>query len=81
MNKYIGIVGLDTKMNLIMGAMNLQHGNYKEAYKYLFAILEEDWEHISANILMGVMYKALERPGLSRKHFAIAKVKRMRELG
>lgn len=29
---------------------------------------------------MGFMYEAINRPGLSRKHFAIAKVKRMREL-
>jgi tetratricopeptide (TPR) repeat protein len=29
---------------------------------------------------MGFMYVAIGRPGLSRKHFAIAKVKRMREL-
>jgi hypothetical protein len=30
---------------------------------------------------MAFIYEAINRPGLSRKHFAIAKVKRMRELG
>lgn len=30
---------------------------------------------------MGFVYQALGRPGLQRKHFAIAKVRRMRELG
>lgn len=30
---------------------------------------------------MGFMYQAINKPGLSRKHFAIAKVKRMRDLG
>lgn len=80
MHKYIGIVGLDTRLNLVMGAMNLQNGKNKEAHRYLHTILEEDWEHIQANLLMGFMYEAIGRPGLSRKHFAIAKVKRMREL-
>lgn len=30
---------------------------------------------------MGFLYEALNKPGMSRKHFAIAKVKRMRDLG
>jgi tetratricopeptide (TPR) repeat protein len=42
--------------------------------------LAEDWENTHANILQGFMYEAIGRPGLQRKHFAIAKVKRMREL-
>jgi len=33
-----------------------------------------------ANLLMGFMYEAINRPGLQRKHFAIAKVKKMREM-
>lgn len=31
MNKYISIKGLDERLNLIMGAMNLQNQNYKRA--------------------------------------------------
>ena len=54
--------------------------NYNKAYKHLFTVLEEDWQHIQANILMSFMYTCINRPGLSRKHLAIAKVKRMREL-
>lgn len=30
---------------------------------------------------MAFIYEAINRPGLSRKHFSIAKVKRMREIG
>ena len=30
---------------------------------------------------MGFLYSAINRPGLARKHTAIAKVKRMRDLG
>ena len=80
MNKYVDIVGLDQNLNLFMGSLYLQMAMYKKAQKYLHTVLKEDWEHIKANILMGFMFEAIERPGLSRKHFAIAKVKRMREL-
>ena len=81
MNKYVDIVGLDQNMNLFMGSLYLQNGMYKKAQRYLHTVLKEDWEHIQANILMGFMFEAINRPGLSRKHFALAKVKRMRELG
>jgi len=46
----------------------------------LFTILGDDWQDMKANLLMGFMYEATNRPGLSRKHFAIAKVKKMRDL-
>lgn len=64
-----------------MGAMYLQNGVYKKAYDYFFSVLKQDWENIQANLLMAFVYEATNRPGLSRKHFAIAKVKKMRELG
>lgn len=80
MQKYIGLQGLDRDLNLFMGAMNLQNGNYKKAHQYLFTILGDDWQDMKANLLMGFMYEATNRPGLSRKHFAIAKVKKMRDL-
>jgi len=80
MQKYISIKGLDQRMNLVMGAMNLQNQNYKKAQAHLFTVLKEDWKNIKANLLMGFLYNAINRPGLSRKHFAIAKVNRMRDL-
>ena len=81
MNKYIKENGLNQRLNLIMGAMSLQNGQYRKAQQYLHTVLKEDWEHIQANVLMAFTFNAINRPGLSRKHFAIAKVKRMRELG
>jgi len=80
MNKYVSQHGLDQNLNLIMGAMSLQNGQYRKAQQYLHTVLKEDWQHIQANVLMAFMFEAIKRPGLSRKHFAIAKVKRMREL-
>lgn len=80
MNKYIEVHGLDTKLRLVMGAMNIQNGNYKKAQKYIHQVLESEWDNIQANLLMAFIYECIGRPGLQRKHFAIAKVKRMREL-
>jgi Tfp pilus assembly protein PilF len=74
MEKFTQLKGLDLNLNIIMGAMNLQNEKYNKAYKHLFTVLEEDWHNIHANILMSFMYTAINRPGLSRKHLAIAKV-------
>ena len=73
-------VGLSEKLNLVLGAMYLQNKQYKKAQTYFHTVLTTNWKHIFANVLMGFMYEAIKRPGLSRKHFAIAKVQRMREL-
>jgi len=43
-------------------------------------IVNHDWKHIHANLLLALMYEKLGEAGLQRKHFGIAKVKRMREL-
>jgi hypothetical protein len=44
-------------------------------------MIRDDWKHVHANLLLALMHERLEQPGLQRKHFAIAKVKRMRDLG
>lgn len=44
-------------------------------------MLDSDWTHSHANLLFGIIYKLIEWPEMSRKHFAIAKVKRMRDIG
>jgi hypothetical protein len=43
-------------------------------------IVHHDWKHIHANLLLALMYEKLGEQGLQRKHLAISKVKRMREL-
>jgi uncharacterized protein HemY len=43
MNKYIATHGLDQNLNLIMGAMSLQNGQYRKAQQYLHTVLKEDW--------------------------------------
>ena len=44
-------------------------------------MLDESWTHLNANLLLGLLYKLTNWPEMSRKHFAIAKVTRMRALG
>jgi len=43
MNKYVNQHGLDQNLNLIMGAMSLQNGQYRKAQQYLHTVLKEDW--------------------------------------
>ena len=43
-------------------------------------IVHKDWKSINANLLLALMYEKLGETGLQRKHLAIAKVRRMRDL-
>ena len=43
-------------------------------------LLDGDWKSYEANLLMGLMFDKMGRTGLSRKHFAIAKCRKLREL-
>jgi Tfp pilus assembly protein PilF len=65
----------------LVGALKMQRENYKEAKYYFDEVLDADWTHSHANLLMGIFYKLVDWSDMSRKHFAIAKVKRMRDLG
>lgn len=39
-----------------------------------------DWKNVQANMLMAMMYEKMGEQGLQRRHLAIAKVQRMRDL-
>jgi hypothetical protein len=43
-------------------------------------IVYSDWKAIYPNLLLALMYEKLGETGLQRKHLAIAKVRRMRDL-
>ena len=43
MNKYVQLKGLDTDLNLVMGAMYLQNVFNRKAHEYLHTVLAEDW--------------------------------------
>ena len=44
-------------------------------------ILDQEWTNSNANLLFGLIYKHEDWPEMARKHFAIAKTKKMRDLG
>ena len=58
----------------------LQRQNYSAAKVHFDVVLDENWTHLNTNLLMGLLYKLTNRPEMSRKHFAIAKVTKMRAL-
>lgn len=64
----------------MLAAMMLQRGNFQQTKVHLDAILDEDWKNIHANLLFGLYYKLTEWDQMERKHFGIARVKRMRDL-
>ena len=68
-------------MGYVAAAILIQRGNFKAAGAQLEQMLDLDWKDLQANMLMGLLHDKLERPGLSRKHFAVAKCRRLRELG
>ncbi len=73
--------GMTPEMHIMYAALMLQRKNLAKTKYHLDIVLDQDWKNIHANILYGFYYKMTEWHEMSRKHFAIAKVKRMRDLG
>lgn len=72
---------MDNETRLFIAALMVQRKNYHEAREHLNHILDQDWTNSSANLLFGLIYKHENWQEMARKHFAIAKVKKMRDLG
>ena len=68
------------KLILAYAGILISRKRYVEAKKVLSEILDVDFKHCHANILYSLICEANNRAGLVRKHIAIAKVQRMREL-
>jgi tetratricopeptide (TPR) repeat protein len=69
------------KDRLTLASLYVQQGQYRQAKQLIEeVIVNYDWKNVEANLLFGLMYEKLGEVGLQRKHFAIAKVKRMRDL-
>ncbi len=66
---------------LMFSALMGTRGRNKEGQIFLKRILEKDMTHQRANLLIALLYDRSERPGLCTKHIAIAKRKKMRDLG
>jgi len=72
---------ITTDMRICLASLLVQRQNYHGARAHLDVVLDADWTHLNANLLYGLIYKLTGWPEMSRKHFAIAKVKRLRDLG
>ncbi len=68
------------ELHLTLASLMLQRQNWTATKHHLDAVLDEDWQNIQANLLFGFYYKLTNWDEMARKHFAIAKVKRMRDL-
>mmetsp|Transcript_36230 Transcript_36230/g.26878 ORF Transcript_36230/g.26878 Transcript_36230/m.26878 type:complete len:289 (+) Transcript_36230:478-1344(+) len=80
LRKAVELQGESLQMRLVSGAVLLQRGHFKAAMGQFNLVLDEDWKDLQANLLMGVLFDRIGRKGLSKKHFAISKVKKLREL-
>jgi tetratricopeptide (TPR) repeat protein len=65
---------------LAFAGILIERERYTEGRRVLNEILDGDFNHCHSNILLSLINEAYKRPGLVRKHIAIAKVQRMREL-
>jgi tetratricopeptide (TPR) repeat protein len=70
----------DKELVIFFAGILIERERYTEAKRVLKEILDEDFKHCQANILYSLIWDVYNRPGLVRKHIAIAKVQRMREL-
>jgi Tfp pilus assembly protein PilF len=71
---------MSKEMHIMMASMMLQRQNFQKTKIHLDAVLDEDWTNVHANLLFGFYYKLTEWDEMARKHFAIARVKKMRDL-
>lgn len=80
LDRVIKLSSMTQEMHLMLAAMMLQRQNFQKTKMHLDAVLDEDWTNVHANLLFGFYYKLTKWDEMARKHFAIAKVKRMRDL-
>jgi len=80
LDRVIQLQGMSKEMHIMMASMMLQRKNFQKTKIHLDAVLDEDWTNIHANLLFGFYYKLTEWDEMARKHFAIARVKKMRDL-
>ena len=68
-------------MRILLASLLLQRKDFHGCKAHLDAVLDSEWKNLHANLLFGFFYKIVGWPEMARKYFAIAKVKRLRDLG
>lgn len=75
-----GDVEYQIEKNLTLAGLMLARRNFPMCKKFLDRVLDAEWTNVLGNILFGLYYKLTNWPEMSRKHFAIGKAQRMRDL-
>ena len=66
---------------LLLGSLLLQRQRYEEASIYLHAAADKDFYNVPANLVLSLLYKFANKPGLEKRFSSIAKRLCMRHLG
>lgn len=79
--KEILLINESTEHLLLLGSMLLQRQRYEEAAVYLHSAVEKDFYNVPANLVLSLLYKFTNKPGLEKRFSSIAKRLCMRHLG
>lgn len=71
---------ISTDLQILMASLMLQRKDFNKCKQHLDTVLDGEWKHLHANLLLGFLYKMIGWNEMARKHLAIAKVQRMRDL-
>ena len=66
---------------LLLGSLLLQRQRYEEAAVYLHTAVDKDFYNVPANLVLSLLYKFTNKPGLEKRFSSIAKRLCMRHLG
>ena len=70
-----------TEHMLLLGCLLLQRKRYEEAAVYLHNVVDKDFYHVIGNLVISLLYKFTNKPGLEKRYSSIAKRLCMRHLG
>lgn len=65
---------------VLLGSLLLQRKRFEEVARYLQTAVEKDFYHVIANLVLSLLYKFTNKPGLEKRYSFIAKRLSMRHL-
>jgi tetratricopeptide (TPR) repeat protein len=66
---------------VLLGSLLLQRRRFQEAAFFLHQAVEKDFYHVIGNLVLSLLYKFTNKPGLEKRYSSIAKRLCMRHLG
>ena len=70
-----------TEHLILLGSLLLQRKRYEEAAFCLHSAVDKDFYNVIANLVLSLLYKFINKPGLEKRFLSIAKRLCMRHLG